>query len=291
MEFLPKSKHKKKKKHQQNNYKKQHNTNISAKIISTSQNYQDREKEKLKQNCSCNKKGWCIFADRKCVPYSLKCKYNKDVFKNSIFYYPTENVKKTNTSTKKSNYNLYKDEKHGSNKLITTLSDGGIKELYVFNGFLQLNPAQTIDYEMTIKSLHTNRTCTILVAYNKITKKYYISETQVKYWHGKNFFPQITLTMCNDGSIPMITNGFQEFSKLALYGYKVGNHGLKETQRHIILKYIIDNKVMRGYEIIKHLQGLIFLRNEQCNKDFSTAIEDWENDIIFIEEYITSKSK
>ena len=48
---------------------------------------------------------------------------------------------------------------------------------------------------------------------------------------------------------------------------------------------------MRGYEIIKHLQGLIFLRNEQCNKDFSTAIEDWENDIIFIEEYITSKSK
>ena len=55
--------------------------------------------------------------------------------------------------------------------------------------------------------------------------------------------------------------------------------------------YVIDNKIMRGYEIIKHLQGLIFLRNEQYNKDFSTAIEDWENDIIFIEEYIISKSK
>lgn len=290
MEFSPKSKHKKKKKHQQNNYKTP-TTNIPVKIISTSQNYQDREKEKLKQRCPCNKKGWCIFADRKCIPYSLKCKYNKDVFKNNTFYYPTESAKKTNISTRKSNYNLYEDERHGSNKLITTLSDNSIKELYVFNGFLQLNSIQTIDYEMTIKDIHTNRTSTILVAYNKITKKYYISETQVKYWHRKNFFPKIILFMCNDGSIPMITDGFQEFSKLALYGYKVGIHGLNETQRHKILKYIIDNKIMKGYEIIKHLQGLIFLRNEQYNKDFSTAIEDWENDIIFIEEYITSKTK
>ena len=30
----------------------------------------------------------------------------------------------------------------------------------------------------------------------------------------------------------MITDGFQEFSKLALYGYSVGTHGLNEKQRH-----------------------------------------------------------
>ena len=289
MKFSPKSKHKKKKKHQQNNYKKQDNTNIPVQKVSTPKINQNQEK--IKQNCPCNKKGWCIFADRKCVPYALKCKYNKEVFKNNTFYYPTESANKTNTSTKKSSYNLYEDERHGSNKVITTLSDNSIVELYVFKGFLQLNPSQTIDYEMTIKDLHTNRTSTILVAYNKITGKYYISETQIKYWHKRNFFPKIVLNMCNVGSIPMITDGFQEFSKLALYGYKVGTHGLNEIQRHKILKYVIDNKIMRGYEIIKHLQGLIFLRNEQYNKDFSTAIEDWENDIIFIEEYIISKSK
>ena len=88
---------------------------------------------------------------------------------------------------------MYEDERHGSNKVITTLSDNSIVELYVFKGFLQLNPSQTIDYEMTIKDLHTNRTSTILVAYNKITGKYYISETQIKYWHKRNFFPKIVL--------------------------------------------------------------------------------------------------
>ena len=97
--------------------------------------------------------------------------------------------------------------------------------------------------------------------------------------------------MCNDGSIPMVTDGFQEFSKLALYGYKAGVHGLSETQRHRILGYVIDNKIMRGHEIIKHLQGLIFMRNQQYNKDFSVSIEDWENDIIFVEKFITEKQK
>lgn len=241
------------------------------------------------QNCPCNKNGWCIFADRKCVPYSLKCRYNKDVFKNNTFYYSTENTTKNNKSSKRPSYDLYKNERYGSNKIITTLSDNSVTELYVFNGFLRLNSSQTIDYKITIKDIHTNRTCTILVAYNKTTKKYYISETQIKYWRKKKFFPEIVFKMCNDGSIPMITDGFQEFSKLSLYGYSVGNHGLSEIKRHRILEYVIDNKIMRGYEIIKHLQGLIFLRNEQYDKDFSTAIEDWESDIVFIEKYITSK--
>lgn len=288
MEFSPKSKHKKKKRYQQNN-KKQDSNNIPIQKVSMPKVNQTQEK--VKQNCPCNKKGWCIFADKKCIPYSLKCKYNKEVFKNNTFYYTTENNNKTNTTTQRSNYSLYEDERHGSNKVITTLSDNSIVELYVFKGFLQLNPSQTIDYEMTIKDLHTNRTNTILVAYNKTTGRYYISETQIKYWHKRNFFPKIVLNMCNDGSIPMLTDGLQEFSKLALYGYKAGIHGLSENQRHRILEYVIDNKIMKGYEIIKHLQGLIFMRNQQYNKDFSVSIEDWENDIVFVEKFITEKQR
>lgn len=144
---------------------------------------------------------------------------------------------------------MYENERYGSNKVIITLSDNSVAELYVFNVFLQLNPAQTIDYEMTIKDLHIGRTCTILAAYNKTTGKYYISETQIKYWHRKNFFSKIGLNMCNNGSIPMVTDAFQEFSKLALYGYKAGVHGLSETQRHRILGYVIDNKIMRGMRL------------------------------------------
>lgn len=285
MENSSKQKYKKKW-YSQNNVSKQKHQNISKRKSSNKHNEID-----MTEKCSCNKKGWCVFADRKCSPYSLKCKYNKDVFKNNTFYYPTETTNKTNTSTKRLSYNLYENERYGSNKVIIALSDNSVTELYVFNGFLQLNPAQTIDYEMTIKDLHTGRTCTILVAYNKTTGKYYISETQIKYWHRKNFFPKIVLNMCNDGSIPMVTDGFQEFSKLALYGYKAGVHGLSETQRHRILRYVIDNKIMRGHEIIKHLQGLIFMRNQQYNKDFSVSIEDWENDIIFVEKFITEKQK
>lgn len=289
MKSSSKPKHKKKKKHYLDIFKQQDSMAVPIQKVSTSKiNYNE---EKTKQNCPYNKNGWCNLADRKCIPYSIKCKYNKEVFRNNAFYYQTENPNKTNTTTKRSSYHLYEDERHGSNKIITTLSDNSIAELYVFKGFLQLNPANTVDYEMTIKDLHTNRTCTILIAYNKVTKRYYISETQIKYWHKKKFFPKIILNMCNEGSIPMITDGFQEFSKLALYGYSVGTHGLNEKQRHKILKYVIDNKIMRGYEIIKHLQGLIFLRNEQYNKDFSTAIEDWENDILFVEKYVTTKSK
>lgn len=63
MKFTPKSKHKKKKKHQQNNYKKQNNTNIPVQKVSIPKINQNQEK--IKQNCPCNKKGWCIFADKK----------------------------------------------------------------------------------------------------------------------------------------------------------------------------------------------------------------------------------
>ena len=129
MENLSKQKYKKKW-YSQNNVSPKKHQNISKRKSSKHNEIDMTEK------CSCNKKGWCVFADRKCSPYSLKCKYNKDVFKNNTFYYQTETTNKTNTSTKRSSYNLYENERHGSNKVITNLSDNSVTELYVFNGFL-----------------------------------------------------------------------------------------------------------------------------------------------------------
>lgn len=249
-------------------------------------------KQTLIEKCVYNKKGYCSLGDKDCVPYSLKCKWNKKSFPNSISYYATDYHKsESNKRGTRIRYDVYADERYGSNKVITTLSNNNVIELYVFKGFLKVDSSKTIDYEILVKDFNTNRNCKILVAYNTLTKRYYISETQLKYWHKRNFFPKIPLNLCDEGSVPMVTSGFNEFSKLTLYGYAVGVNGLNEKQRHEILEYVINNKIMRGYEIIKHLQGLIFLRNEQYNKNFSAAINDWENDIMFIEKYITTKQK
>lgn len=42
---------------------------------------------------------------------------------------------------------------------------------------------------------------------------------------------------------------------------------------------------MRGYEIVEHLQGLISLREERTDRDFSTAINNWREDIKFVNDY------
>ena len=46
---------------------------------------------------------------------------------------------------------------------------------------------------------------------------------------------------------------------------------------------------MSGYEIIEHLQGLISLREGRTDKDFSNAINNWREDIRFVNDYKVSK--
>ena len=127
----------------------------------------------------------------------------------------------------------------------------------------------------------------VLGCYNIRTGKYYVSFQQInKHLHEKHYFKARFYSVFNGGF-----SDFREFSELKLYGYAVGNSGQNKYTRQNILKYIIDNKIMTGREIISHLQGQISLRNNRRDKDFSAAISDWENDIDFVQDYIFKTKK
>lgn len=242
--------------------------------------------------CSCYRKGFCIIRDDKCVPNSLKCIKNKQTHMNPLASSGLEQIeskRKVYRNTK--DYNPFEVERYGFNQKVKTLSDNGKSvELHVFKGFLNLLKQYTIDYYLMIKDIKTGQQYKILVAYNSKTDRYYISDTQLKWLHKRNIYPNTIFHACNDGSIPLVTIDFQEFSKLALYGYSAGKSGLKAADRRKILKHIIDNNIMTGYEIVEHLQGLISLREGRTDKDFSIAINNWREDIKFVNDYKASKS-
>lgn len=258
-------------------------TNIPVqKIVPDSSSISRKEVEK----CSCYRNGFCIIRDDKCIPNSLKCIKNKKT--HTYSYAPsglqTETTKRNYRS--RDEYNPFEDERYGFNKNIKTLNnDGKIVELYVFKGFLNLAKQYTTDYYLLVKDIQTGREYRILVAYNSRTDRYYISETQLKWLHKRNIYPKTIFHASNDGFIPLITIDFQEFSKLAMYGYSAGKNGLKTSERRKVLKYVLDEKLMSGYEIVEHLQGLISLREERTDRDFSTAINNWREDIKFVNDY------
>ncbi len=108
---------------------------------------------------------------------------------------------------------------------------------------------------------------------------------QLNYLHKKGYFPNAIFATCDDGSKPFTTDDFKEFSTMSLYGYSAGKNGLLQNERRNIIKHIIDNGQMKGYEVITHLQGLIALRENRTDRDFSVAIEEWKSDILFVSEY------
>lgn len=175
------------------------------------------------EKCPYKKKEYCLFRDDKCIPNSLKCKKNKRVFRNTE-YLPVQfnrDVCKRQRAIIPKN-NLYTCERYGYNKTVSTMHMDGIIVLYVFKGFLNLKRENTIDYYIYVNDIRTKETFKLLVAYNNKKHRYYISDTQIKRMHKLGLFPNIIIYACNDGTIPVITDDFHKFSKLALYGYSVG---------------------------------------------------------------------
>ena len=236
------------------------------------------------QHCSYRKSNnYCLMRDDKCVPNSLKCKKNKRVFGNGSLAPAVSESNPKRTGTRM--YNPLHEERYGINVKVTTLPEGTKVTLNVFKGFLNLSKKDTIDYYVHVRNIKTGTKYKIVVAYNKQTGKYYISDTQLRWLHKREVYPDVIIQPSNDGSEPLITIDFQEFSKLALYGYSAGKHGLDKSDRHKILKHVLDNDIMQKYEIIEHLQGLISLRTERTDRDFSTAIKNWREDIQFVNDY------
>ena len=69
-----------------------------------------------------------------------------------------------------------------------------------------------------------------------------------------------------------------------MYGYNVNKaQALSTAKRHKILDILIQNNVMRPYEIISHLEMLI--RTRKNIKSMFDAIEKWEEDIDYVQHY------
>lgn len=236
-------------------------------------------------NCSCYRKGFCIVRDDDCKPNSFKCIKNKESHKYSVLATVPNSGGNSYRKVDRYNrdYNPFINERYGHNVKVEELELPKTKRvLYVFKGFLNVAKINTIDYYLKFTNLLNGQEVRVLVAYNQITQKYYISATQLRWLHDKGIFPKVKFKTCNDGSIPLITGDFSELSELSLYGYSAGKKGMKTKDRHKLLNYIIDNNIMSRYEIIKHLQGLINLREGRTDRDFSEAISNWESDIIYV---------
>lgn len=227
---------------------------------------------------------YCMRRDDNCNPNSFKC-----IKAQNPRIKPLSTSGEIHNKSIKSKYTPLMSERYGNNKKITILNKyKEIPVINVFKGFLRLDKTHTIDYKMFFKDIKSNAKQSMLVAYNNKTKKYYISDVQLKYLHKKGYFPKAIFITCDSGSIPFTNDNFQEFSTISLYGYSVGKNGLLQKDRRKILKHILDNKIMKGYEIITHLRGLIALREKRTDKDFSVAIKEWESDILFVSQYVNN---
>ena len=78
----------------------------------------------------------------------------------------------------------------------------------------------------------------------------------------------------------------REFSKLKLFGYSVGANGLSTGARHELLDFILKNHLMTVSEIKSQLQFNIRFIGKKAHMD--DAVGDWEKDIDYINEYISS---
>lgn len=155
--------------------------------------------------------------------------------------------------------------------------------VYVYEGFINkyVRNRPVIDCKANVKVMGSNTIIQIVVSYCPILNKYYLPYELVKNFIQK----QISLNL---KMVPVdnFSTSFNEFSILSLYGYNAKQGGMPESKRRAILIYILDNKIMNGGQIISHLSGLISLRENRKDRDFSHAIGIWESDIKFVNDYI-----
>lgn len=78
----------------------------------------------------------------------------------------------------------------------------------------------------------------------------------------------------------------REFSKLKLFGYSVGANGLSTGARHELLDFILKNHLMTASEIKSQLQFNIRFIGKKAH--MYDAVGDWEKDIDYVNNYISS---
>lgn len=84
--------------------------------------------------------------------------------------------------------------------------------------------------------------------------KYWVNYEAVRKWVKMGFIPKMKLQIVDE-----LWGDMKPISKLMLYGYDVKANHLSEDERHNLLAFLIDNNVMKKYEIIRNIQAKVGL--------------------------------
>lgn len=231
-------------------------------------------------HCRYEKKGKCLRADMDCNPNHVKCANN---YKHHMYCFYYESPEHKHRISHREREIIHGDEP------VFDLYDE-VPELYVYSGTLFISCEDLLDCIIVVRDVVTNAKCIVLVAKDKRNGKLYISKTQVDERLRKHEFLNVRFCYCGYSECSeAIWNskfcmGYSPFSVLALHGYKVGEKGVDENKRHIILRHVIDNGIMRGTGIIKLLQQNI-RQAENKSGNYHRAISDWRKDLMFVNDY------
>lgn len=222
--------------------------------------------------CRYREKNYCIYSNRNCNPKNISCvKYHKTKSASAITY--TSNTSKISAKIK-------------ANALVPVLYAKTVRckkktTVYVYGGSLTAPKDQLLDYKLIVNDiLDRKKVYQLYAVYNTTTHKYYMGDQVLQYYIKKNYHPNIIFkyanaSECSDPFSSHSTNDLSVMSVLKMYGYTVGkSSGLSQIQRQEILAFVIDHKLMKGYEIINLLQFNIATRKRQ--KKFQEAVRDWK---------------
>ena len=121
--------------------------------------------------------------------------------------------------------------------------------------------------------------------YCKDCKKYFILESDYLKLRSKG------IILCKIIEQKLLKSQFTSYSHLLnsesilhSYGYNVNaQENLSSSERHIILEFLLKNKILSKSDIKSHLNYLI--NRSSNNRKLYDAIAKWKSDIVFIDEY------
>ena len=127
---------------------------------------------------------------------------------------------------------------------------------------------------LTMKNAKNNEKITINAFYCQKCKKTFITYEAITKYTDAYYIPQV------NWRIETFGGELKEISKLALYGYNVKANGLSERQRHAIIDFLIEYRIMTSMEIISFLEFQINLK--KSIPSLQDACEKWYDDIQYI---------
>ena len=229
--------------------------------------------------CRYKEKDYCTYSNRNCNPNALSC-YKNHKPKNLVIAPIPKATASLDEKKSSIDSNLF-PIKYDKTVLIHEKT-----VIYVFGGALSIKKKKLKDYKIIVDDIvDKTRKLSLYVICNTNNGDFYMGEQVLKYYMKKNYRPNVIFRYAGSNTCTRTLSSIDmsEMSILKMYGYTVGKSGLSMQQRHALLEHILDNKIMKGHDIISLLQFNISMREHESR--FSQAITDWKNDIGFVAHY------